>query len=159
MCRADASGSRGWFECCAGIAIDVDEGGAFDAIAALPVDREGGIGFFDVDGFGVAITGEPGGELIGRVEEPGIAGFGREQDKLTDGDDAPVMVGGATLNVADLIGETEALAIDHALAGPRLIGCSVLRAQGRPWTCSPSCSAICWSLSITASTALSFTVT
>src|SRR4029077_11655650 len=45
-------------------------------------------------------------------------------DKLTDGDDAPVMVGGAPLDVADLVGETEALAIDPALAGSTSDGCS-----------------------------------
>jgi hypothetical protein len=36
---------------------------------------------------------------------------------LSDGDDAPVIVGGAPLDVADLVGETEALTIDPALAG------------------------------------------
>jgi hypothetical protein len=30
-----------------------------------------------------AIAGQPCGELIGRVEQPSIAGFGREQNKLT----------------------------------------------------------------------------
>ena len=63
----------------AAIPIGVNEGGPLDAIMALPVDREGGIGFFDVDRFGLAITGEPRGELIGRVEQPGIAGFGGKQ--------------------------------------------------------------------------------
>ena len=38
--------------------------------------------------------------------------------------DAPVMVGGAPLDVADLVGETEALAIDPALAGSTSDGCS-----------------------------------
>jgi hypothetical protein len=37
----------------------------------------------------------------GRVEQPGIAGFGGEQDQLTDGDDAAVVVGGAALNIAN----------------------------------------------------------
>ncbi len=71
----------------------------------LPTDREGGIGFFDVDRLGVAIMGELRGELLGWVEQPGIAGFGGEQDKLTDADDAPVVSGCPTLNVADLIGD------------------------------------------------------
>jgi hypothetical protein len=43
---------------------------------------------------------------------------------LTDGHDAPVVVGGALLDVADLVGETEALAIDPALAGSTSDGCS-----------------------------------
>jgi len=47
------------------------------------------------------------GELIGGVEQPGIAGFGGEQDQLTDGDDAAVVVGGPALNIAHLIGETK----------------------------------------------------
>ena len=89
----------------AAIPIGVNEGGPLDAIMALPADREGGIGFFDVDRLGVAIMGELRGELLGWVEQPGIAGFGGEQDKLTDADDAPVVSGCPTLNVADLIGD------------------------------------------------------
>jgi hypothetical protein len=30
----------------------------------------------------IAVAGEASGEAIGRVEEPSIAGFGREQDEL-----------------------------------------------------------------------------
>jgi hypothetical protein len=39
------------------IPIGVDECGTLDAVVALPFDREGGIRFFDVDGFGIPITG------------------------------------------------------------------------------------------------------
>ena len=99
-----------------GFSIDVNECWSLDAIVALPVNREGGIVFLDVDRFGVAVAGQPCGELIGRVEQPRIAGFGGEQDKLTDGDDAPVMVGSPTLNVANFVGETKVLAMHHALA-------------------------------------------
>src|ERR1700738_2626224 len=99
----------------AAISIEVNETGPLDTIMALPTDREGGIGFLDVDRFGGAIAGQPCGELIGRVEQPSIAGFGREQNKLTDGDDAPVVAGCPTLNVAHFIGETKTLAIDQAL--------------------------------------------
>ncbi len=77
----------------AGIAIPVNEGGSLDAIVALPADCQGGVVFFDVDRLGIAVAGERCGELIGRVDEPRIAGFGGEQDKLTDGDDAAVAVG------------------------------------------------------------------
>ena len=104
----------------AGIAIEVNESGSLDTIAALPTNREGGIGFFDVDWFG-PITGQPRGELIGRVEQPSVAGFGGEQDKLTDGDDAPVVAGCPTLNVAHLIGETELLPSTLCSPAPRLI--------------------------------------
>src|SRR5437667_10942555 len=56
------------------------------------------------------------GELIGGVEQPGIAGFGGEQDELTDGDDAAVVIGGPALNIAHLIGQPKALALDDPLA-------------------------------------------
>jgi len=60
-----------------GIVIHVNEGGAFDAIVALPANREGGIVFLlNMDWFGIPITGELCGELIGRVQQPGIAGLG-----------------------------------------------------------------------------------
>jgi len=38
-----------------------------------------------------------------RVQQPGIADVGREQNKLTDGDDTSLMAGGTLLNVADLM--------------------------------------------------------
>ena len=50
-------------------------------------------------------------------EQPGIAGFGGEQDQLTDGDDAAVVIGRVALNVAHLIGQTKILAPDDLLAG------------------------------------------
>ena len=93
------------------VAINVDECRSLDAIAALPADREGGISLFDVDRFGVPITGQPCSELVGRVEQPRIASFGREQDELTDADHPSGVVGCAALNVADLTGETKALAV------------------------------------------------
>ncbi len=73
--------------------------------ALAGIDDEGGIVFFDVDGFGVAVAGQPCGELIGRVEQPGVAGFGRQQYKLTNSDDAPMAVSSPALDVADLVGE------------------------------------------------------
>jgi hypothetical protein len=95
----------------AAISIEVNESGPLDTIMALPTDREGGIGFLDVDRFGAAIAGQPCGELIGRVEQPSIAGFGREQNKLTDGDDAPIVAGCPTLNVTHFIGETRSTSV------------------------------------------------
>src|SRR5262245_56864643 len=85
------------------VAINVDECRSLDAKAALPTDREGGISLVDVDRFGVSIPGQSCSELVGRVKQPRIARFAREQDELTDTDHA------STLNVADLIGETKAL--------------------------------------------------
>src|SRR3982074_290584 len=102
--------------CSAGVAIDVDECRSLDAIVALPTDREGGISLVDVDRFGVSIPGQSCSELVGRVKQPRIARFAREQDELTDADHTSGVVGCPTLNVADLIGETKALAVHHALA-------------------------------------------
>jgi hypothetical protein len=76
----------------AGISIRVNECRSVDAIAALPTDREGGIGFFDADRFALAVSSQPCCESIGGVEQPGITGFGREQDQLTNPDDAAVIV-------------------------------------------------------------------
>src|SRR4029077_9830131 len=59
---------------------------------------------------------KPCGELIGGVEQPGIAGFGGEQDQLTDSEDAAVVIGCPALNIAHLIGETETLALHDLLA-------------------------------------------
>src|SRR6516164_7715840 len=102
------------------VAINVDECRSLDAIVALPADREGGISLFDVDRFGVPITGQPFSKLVGRVKQPRIASFGREQDELTDADHPSGVIGCTTLNVADLTGETKALAVHHALAESRL---------------------------------------
>jgi len=71
--------------------------------------------------FGVAVAGQPCGELIGRVEQPGVAGFGREQDKLTNSDDAPMAVSRPALDVADLVGEAKAVPLHHLFARRRRI--------------------------------------
>lgn len=101
--------------CSACVAINVDECRSLDAIVALPTDREGGISLVDVDRFGVSIPGQSCSELVGRVKQPRIARFAREQDELTDADHASGVVGCPTLNVADLIGEMETLTVDQAL--------------------------------------------
>jgi hypothetical protein len=51
----------------------------------------GTLGFLYLDRFALALSSQPCGEVIGGVEQPGIAGFGGEQDQLTDGDDAAVV--------------------------------------------------------------------
>src|SRR5580693_125898 len=51
-----------------------------------------------------------------RVEQPSIAGFGGEQDQLTDGTDAAVVISGPALNIAHLIGHPKTLALDDPLA-------------------------------------------
>ncbi len=100
----------------AGVPIGVDEGRSVEAIASGPSDLEAGVGFLEGDGFRVAVAGEAGGEAIGGVEEPSIACFGREQDKLVDGDDASVMSGGPSLDGANLVGESKPRAVAHSFA-------------------------------------------
>ena len=64
--------------------IGVNERWSVDAIAAPPTDRKRGIGFLDVDRFALPVSSQPCGELIGGVEQPGIPGFGGEQDPPKD---------------------------------------------------------------------------
>src|SRR6516165_11723613 len=71
-------------------------------------------------GWGCQWCGKP----VVFIEQPGISGLGREQDKLTDRDDSSVASGGAASNVAYLIGETKVLAVNHALAWCTLDGSS-----------------------------------
>jgi hypothetical protein len=97
MCRISEDGA---YSTC--VAIDVDECRSLDAIEALPTDREGGISLVDVDRFGVAIPGQSCSELVGRVKQPRIARFAREQDELTDADHASGVVGCPTLKVAEV---------------------------------------------------------
>src|SRR5271157_5091091 len=83
----DVSESFGWVpedsNNATAIAVRVDERWPIDAIAALPFDGKRGRGFHDLDRFSFAISGEPCGEEISAVEQPCIAGFGREQHQLT----------------------------------------------------------------------------
>ena len=55
--------------------------------------------------------------MVGRVEEPGVAGFGREQDELVGGNDAPVMGSRPSLDIANLIGETKPTTVAQELSG------------------------------------------
>src|SRR5246127_619045 len=85
-------------------------------MAPLPTAPELRCGSLNVDRFALPVSRAPCREPIGRVEQPSVAGFGREQDQLTDGDEAAVVIGGPALNVADLIGQTKTLALDDPLA-------------------------------------------
>src|SRR3984893_17213840 len=68
----------------AGILIRVNERWSLEAIAALPNDREGGIVFLDEDRFALPVPSQPCREPVAGVEQPSIAGFGGEQDQLTN---------------------------------------------------------------------------
>ena len=98
-------------------AIGVDEGRSVEAIVAGPSDLEAGVGFLEGDRLRVAVAGEARGEVVGRVEEPGVAGFGREQDELVGGNDAPVMGSRPSLDIANLIGETKPTTVAQELSG------------------------------------------
>src|ERR1700720_736561 len=106
-----------------GPSIHVYECGSLDVIAPLPVNREGGLVFFDVEWFGVPIAGQAYGELIRRVKQPRIARFGGEQDKLTNRDDAPIMLGSPAQDVANFVGETLAPVPKTGLDHPAHLGC------------------------------------
>src|SRR6516162_2507031 len=108
----------------AGLLIDEDECCILDAVMALPLDGEVGVGLFDVDGFGIAVPCQRRGERILFIEQPSISALGREQDKLTDRDDSSVVPGRAALNIAYLVGETKVLAVNPALARSTLDGFS-----------------------------------
>ena len=92
---------RGWITedggAAARITIRIDEGCAFDAVVAHPIDREGSVGLFDVERFGVAVAGEAERQVIVAVDDPSIAGFTGKQRELTDGDDASIVIGGAVM--------------------------------------------------------------
>jgi hypothetical protein len=82
--------------------------------SALPIDREVGIGLFDVDR--LSIPRQLRSEPIRSIQQPSIPCLCRRQDKLPNGNDSFVVSGCALLNVAYLIGETKVPALDHALA-------------------------------------------
>jgi hypothetical protein len=48
--------------------------------------------------------------VIGGIEQPCIAGFGREQHQRADGHKTAVVFGGAALDVVDLFGQAKILA-------------------------------------------------
>ena len=56
-------------------------------------------------------------ELIGGVQQPRIASLGGKQDKLADGDNAPIVLSGPAQNIANFVGEAKVLAVHHAPAG------------------------------------------
>jgi hypothetical protein len=74
-----------------------------------------------VDRLGIAIPSELRGEVIGRVQEPSVARIGRKQCERADGDEAPVVCGGAALDIADFVGQPESLPLISRWPGPRRI--------------------------------------
>jgi hypothetical protein len=56
------------------------------------------------------------GEVIGGIEQPCVAGVGREQHQGTDGYKASVMFGGTALDVVNLFDEAKILALQSGFA-------------------------------------------
>jgi hypothetical protein len=61
------------------VTIGVDESRPRDVIVTLPSDGEASIGLLQMDGFWIAVPSQPGRQLIGDIEEPGISGIGRNR--------------------------------------------------------------------------------
>ena len=87
----------------------VDERIGVDAELSLPADGIVGIAFLDVDGERFAVLGETNGELVCRIQNPGVAALSGKKHQRPQRYDAPLVLGGALLDGADLLGKTEAL--------------------------------------------------
>ena len=85
---------------------------AVDLIVTLPADGEGGIGFLEVNILGISIPRQAGGEVIGGIEQPCIAGFSRKQHQGTNTDEASIMFSGAGTDVINLVREMEVLSVE-----------------------------------------------
>ena len=55
-----------------------------------------------------ATAGQSDGEVVRGLQHPGIARVGGEEHKRADVDDAPVLVGGTSLDRANLFGQVRA---------------------------------------------------
>src|SRR5262249_32935234 len=64
----------------------------------------------------LAVFRQPCREPGGGVEQPSIAGFGREQDQLANADDTAVVVRCPALNIPHLISQAETAPLDDPLA-------------------------------------------
>jgi hypothetical protein len=102
----------------------------FNTKFALPSDGETGIGLLQMNWFRIPISCQAGGKFIGDVEQPCVSGPGREQDQWPDVDRAQVAFSGLVLDVANLFGEAEILAVDY------LACLSALDGSGRKETSS-----------------------
>jgi hypothetical protein len=80
------------------LVVLIDECLAVDAVTSLPADGIIGVGFLDVDRNWVPVIGESRGELVCRVQNPGVRGLGGKQNQRPDADNATIMLGGAMLD-------------------------------------------------------------
>jgi len=92
------------------VSVCEHEGIAENLVVARPPDGEACVGFLEVKVFWIAVASEAGGQAIGGIEQPGVASFRREQHQRANGDQTPVVFGGASLDIVKLFGEAKVLA-------------------------------------------------
>src|SRR5262249_22186499 len=95
----------------AGFSVCVHECATFNVVVAFPADCEVGVGFLELDGLGIPISGKSCSELVGRVQHPGISSLGRKEHQRTDGDKAGIVLSSPALNILDLLGKTKLLTL------------------------------------------------
>ncbi len=83
---------------------------------ALPANHESDLGFLEIQFLRIAVPRQACGETIGGMEQPGIAGFGREQHQRADSHKPAVAFGGATLDVVNFFGQAKVFARDRCFA-------------------------------------------
>ncbi len=105
-----------------GVLVEIHERIADNSVFGFPSDGEPRIRLFEMNILRIAIPRQSHGQVIRGVEQPGIPSVGREQRQRTNRYEAIVMLSGAMLDVSDLIGELEILAVDVPLAWPAFDG-------------------------------------
>ena len=83
-----------------------------------------------MDQLGITTPREPSGKLVGSVQDPAIAGVGREQEQVAEVDEAAIITGSLLLDVKRLVDKTEALAVHPSVSG---LGISKSLALSRIW--------------------------
>ena len=100
----------------AGFTVCVDKCATLNVVVTFPVNCEIGVGFLEIDGLGVPISGKSCSKVVGWVQHPGIASLGRKERQRANGDKADVILSGSVLNVLDLLGEAKLLALHPLFA-------------------------------------------
>ena len=101
-----------------GIPVGIHESAAVDSVLAFPSDGKARVSFLKVDVLRVAVSGQPRSQVIFRIEQPCIPGVGREQRQRANRHETAAVFGGTALDVSDLVGKVEVLALDVPLARP-----------------------------------------
>src|SRR5262249_60913508 len=93
----------------AGFSVCVHECATFNSVVAFPADCEVGVGFLELDGLGIPISGKSCSELVGRVQHPGISSLARKERQRTDGDKADIVWVSQSLNLLGLLATSKLL--------------------------------------------------